>query len=66
MIIPSAMQSSTVGILGLGRSGLASAAALAAAGAEVHAHDDHARPDLPAGFQPLPGRTGPGISSMRW
>ena len=49
MIIPSAMQSSTVGILGLGRSGLASAAALAAAGAEVHAHDDLARPELPAG-----------------
>ena len=51
MIIPVTMQSSTVGILGLGRSGLASAAALMAAGAKVFAHDDHACPDLPQGVE---------------
>ncbi|MGC6485637.1 MAG: UDP-N-acetylmuramoyl-L-alanine--D-glutamate ligase [Candidatus Puniceispirillales bacterium] len=49
MIIPVSMQFQTVGILGLGRSGLASAAALVAAGAVVHAHDDHASPALPDG-----------------
>lgn len=50
MIIPADMQAKTIGILGLGRSGLATAAALLAAGANVYVWDDHALPDLPEGI----------------
>lgn len=51
MIIPSIMSDQTVAILGLSRSGMASAKALTAAGARVFAYDDHAEPDLPEGAE---------------
>jgi len=46
MIIPHSMADKTIGVLGLGRSGMASIAALAAAGAHVYAHDDTLQPAL--------------------
>jgi len=49
MILPVSMADKTLGVLGLGRSGMASVAALAAAGARVFAHDDAVSPALPDG-----------------
>jgi len=49
MIIPLSMAEKTLAVLGLGRSGMASVAALVAAGAKVYAHDDAASPALPDG-----------------
>jgi len=48
MLVPAKMTGRTIGILGLGRSGIAAAASLIAAGAKVFAADDHKIPaDLP-------------------
>ena len=44
MLIPHIMSGQTVGVLGLGSSGMAAAASLDAAGATVLAHDDQ-KPD---------------------
>lgn len=44
MIIPHSMAGKTIGVLGLGRSGKASVAALMAAGAIVYTHDDASPP----------------------
>ena len=50
MLVPHNMQDKTVGVLGLGRSGIAAANALLAAGAVVLLSDDHAVPKtIPAG-----------------
>ena len=49
MINLSHMSNLTLAILGLSRSGMASVTALAAAGATVYVHDDHAIPNLPEG-----------------
>jgi UDP-N-acetylmuramoylalanine--D-glutamate ligase len=54
MIVPSSISKQKFGILGLGRSGLASTAALATAGAQIFAHDDHIQPDLPHGASSTP------------
>ncbi|MGB2159701.1 MAG: NAD(P)-dependent oxidoreductase, partial [Candidatus Puniceispirillaceae bacterium] len=48
MLVPHSMSGKTVGILGLGRSGMAAARALSAAGATCWLHDDgRAAPDNP-------------------
>jgi UDP-N-acetylmuramoylalanine--D-glutamate ligase len=44
MLVPHIMSGQTVGVLGLGRSGMAAAASLDAAGATIFAHDDN-KPD---------------------
>lgn len=66
MINLSHMSNLTLAILGLSRSGMASVAALAAAGATVYVHDDHAIPTLPKGVIALPPAEWPWgeISSM--
>ncbi len=46
MIIPSNMSEKTVAILGLSRSGMATASALAAGGVRVFAHDDNITPTM--------------------
>ncbi|MCE2516845.1 MAG: UDP-N-acetylmuramoyl-L-alanine--D-glutamate ligase [Alphaproteobacteria bacterium] len=45
------MSGQTLAVLGLSRSGMASVAALVAAGARVYAHDDRNSPDLPQGVK---------------
>ena len=55
MLVPHNMQAKTVGVLGLGRSGIAAANALLAAGAVVLLSDDHAVPKtIPAGATVTP------------
>jgi UDP-N-acetylmuramoylalanine--D-glutamate ligase len=49
MIFPTNMTDKTIGVLGLGRSGLASLKALVAAGVRLFAHDDQFTPELPNG-----------------
>ena len=46
MLVPHVMSGKTVGIVGLGSSGMAAAAALGAAGVTIFAHDDN-KPDTP-------------------
>jgi len=48
-MIPHNMSGQRIGLLGLGRSGIAAARALAAAGAVAYAHDDKAAKDTPSG-----------------
>ena len=45
MLRPLTMSGKIVGVLGLGRSGMAAAASLSAGGAEIYLHDDHSKPD---------------------
>ena len=46
MLIPAQINGKVVGVLGLGRSGLAAAASLLAAGATVFLADDYKIPEL--------------------
>ena len=54
MIIPTYMTGKKVAILGLGRSGMASAHALITASATVYAHDDHSPPPFVDGMVARP------------
>ena len=49
MMIPHNMSGQRIGLLGLGRSGIAAARSLAAAGAVTYAYDDKAHSDIPSG-----------------
>ncbi|MDB2391125.1 UDP-N-acetylmuramoyl-L-alanine--D-glutamate ligase [Alphaproteobacteria bacterium] len=49
MMIPHNMSGQRIGLLGLGRSGIAAARSLAAAGAVTYAYDDKAQKDIPSG-----------------
>ena len=49
MMIPHNMSGQRIGLLGLGRSGIAAAASLAAAGAVTYAFDDKAHKVMPSG-----------------
>lgn len=46
------MSEQRIGLLGLGRSGIAAARSLAAAGAVTYAYDDNAHSDIPSGCNP--------------
>ena len=46
MLVPHIMSGQTVGVLGLGSSGMAAVASLDAAGVTIFAHDDN-KPDAP-------------------
>ena len=48
-MIPHNMSGQRIGLLGLGRSGIAAARSLAAAGAVTYAYDDKAHSDIPSG-----------------
>ena len=52
MMIPHNMSGQRIGLLGLGRSGIAAARSLTAAGAVTYAHDDNANSDIPSGCNP--------------
>ena len=49
MMIPHNMSGQRIGLLGLGRSGIAAACSLAAAGAVTYAFDDKTQSDIPSG-----------------
>ena len=52
MMIPHNMSEQRIGLLGFGRSGIAAARSLAAAGAVTYAYDDNAHSDIPSGCNP--------------